>query len=58
MVNSTVARFTHVNGTVLILTGVAILLARRAALDQAAGAIAPADAANDEFTTRPLAAIA
>jgi hypothetical protein len=58
MVNSTVARLTHVNGTVLILAGVAILLARRAALAQPAGTVAPADAQADEFTPRPLAAIA
>jgi hypothetical protein len=58
MVNSTIARLTHVNGTVLILTGLALLLARRAALIQPAGTIAHAAAEDDEFTSRPLAAIA
>ncbi|MDB5322650.1 MAG: hypothetical protein JWN40_4281 [Phycisphaerales bacterium] len=53
MVNSTVARFTHVNGTVLLLSAVAALLAHRAARAQSA-----ASASTDEFTSQPLAAAA
>jgi hypothetical protein len=53
MVNSTVARHTRVNGTVLILGALATLLARRAARAQTA-----ATTSIGEFTPEPLAAAA
>lgn len=53
MINSTVARFTHINGTVVLLSAVAALLAHRAARAQSA-----ASASTDKFTRLPLAAAA
>jgi hypothetical protein len=53
MVNSTIARYTRVNGTVLILCAVATLLARRAARAQAI-----TNTSSNEFTSEPLAAAA
>lgn len=53
MVNSTVARYTRINGTVLILCAVATLLARRAARAQAV-----ANFSSNEITQQPLAAAA
>jgi len=52
MVNSTVARVTHLNLSVLLLTALATLLARRATGCESAGSTA------SEFPATPLAATA
>jgi hypothetical protein len=55
MINSTVARYTRINGTVLILCALATLLARRAARAQIA---AVANTSDHEIAQQPLAAAA